>query len=64
MKEIESGKRLLTGLGKFGLDEKTIEKVFEQAIRKKDKKSIDAVNKLSYNKNAHSYISTTNNVCI
>lgn len=38
MKAIESEKRLLTGLGKFGLDEKTIEKVFEQAIREKNKK--------------------------
>uniref|UniRef100_UPI004055FB83 DUF2225 domain-containing protein n=1 Tax=Agathobacter sp. TaxID=2021311 RepID=UPI004055FB83 len=38
MKDLESGKDLLTGLGKFGLDEKTIEKVFEQAIRKRAKK--------------------------
>lgn len=38
MKEIGSGKELLTGLGKFGLDEKTIERVFDQAIRKKEKK--------------------------
>ena len=37
MNEIESGKALLTGLGKFGLDEKTIERVFEQAIRSKNK---------------------------
>ena len=36
--EIGTSKELLTGLGKFGLDEATIEKVLEQAVRKKDKK--------------------------
>lgn len=38
MKEIGTGIELLTGLGKFGLDEKTIESVIEQSVGKKEKK--------------------------
>ena len=38
MKEIGTGIELLTGLGKFGLDEHTIEAVIEQTIGKKEKK--------------------------